>query len=219
MKHVEDQLAAMGDDLSWIDVLDSVLCLLPLHISVHDADGRFLYLNWAVSEGFGLDRSAALGKTLREIEGRSADLITGVEAMFESVFTTGRQASRTFSVPVQTGLRDFEVSVTPLFSPSGDSVALALVVGTDVTATMGSNPPRHDHAGSRPVPLPRRQQEVLRLLARGRSGPEVAEELGISVRTVEAHRHEIASKLGLSTRAAIFDYAMQHGLVWHEAPD
>ena len=56
-----------------------------------------------------------------------------------------------------------------------------------------------------------RQREVLRLLGMGMTNREVAAELGVSVRTVEAHRRGMQLKLGLHTRAEIVRYARRQG--------
>jgi non-specific serine/threonine protein kinase len=57
-----------------------------------------------------------------------------------------------------------------------------------------------------------REAEVLRLLAEGRSGPEIAEALFVSRHTVANHVSNILGKLGVSTRAAAAAYAVRHGL-------
>jgi len=62
-------------------------------------------------------------------------------------------------------------------------------------------------------PLSDREREVLRLLALGHTNQEIAELLFISVRTAETHRAHIMQKLGLSTRAELVHYALEHGLL------
>ena len=57
-----------------------------------------------------------------------------------------------------------------------------------------------------------REHEVLGLLALGFTNREVAEELNISVRTVETHRASILSMLGLRTRADLVRYARANGV-------
>lgn len=58
-----------------------------------------------------------------------------------------------------------------------------------------------------------REEEVLRLLARGYTNPDIAEELVISLKTVETHRAHILGKLGLRKRAELVHYAQTHGLL------
>lgn len=64
-----------------------------------------------------------------------------------------------------------------------------------------------------PVDLSPREIEVLRLLAQGYTNRQAAAELDISVRTVEYHRANIASKLRAPGRVALVRYAEEHGLL------
>jgi two-component system response regulator NreC len=61
--------------------------------------------------------------------------------------------------------------------------------------------------------LTEREVEVLRLIALGHTNSEIAEQLYLSVRTVESHRAHIQQKLGLTKRAALVRYALEHDLV------
>lgn len=58
-----------------------------------------------------------------------------------------------------------------------------------------------------------RETDVLRLIAAGYTNSEVARELGIGLRTVEAHRSSALRKLGLRTRADIVRYCWDAGLL------
>jgi two-component system response regulator NreC len=62
-------------------------------------------------------------------------------------------------------------------------------------------------------PLSDREREVLSLLALGHTNQEIADRLVVSVRTVEAHRSHILTKLRLSTRAELVRYAIDAGLL------
>ena len=62
------------------------------------------------------------------------------------------------------------------------------------------------------VTLPRRQQQVLRLIARGRSTKEIAQLMGISTKTVETHRARMMETLGLHGTNALMRYAIRNGL-------
>ena len=61
--------------------------------------------------------------------------------------------------------------------------------------------------------LSRREREVLRLIAEGTRSPSIAEQLHISLGTVEVHRRNIMRKLGLRTVAELTRYAVREGLV------
>jgi DNA-binding NarL/FixJ family response regulator len=64
-----------------------------------------------------------------------------------------------------------------------------------------------------PEPLSARETEILNLIADGKSNREVAAILSISVRTVEAHRATILSKLNLRNTADLVRYAIEKGYV------
>ncbi len=63
-----------------------------------------------------------------------------------------------------------------------------------------------------PTDLTAREMEVLRLLARGLSNAQIAEELVVSLLTVKAHLRSIYSKLGVTSRVAATRYALEHHL-------
>ncbi|MGH2558527.1 MAG: LuxR C-terminal-related transcriptional regulator [Thermomicrobiales bacterium] len=63
------------------------------------------------------------------------------------------------------------------------------------------------------VTLTRRERDVLKLLAEGRSDREIAEALFLSPRTVSTHVSNILGKLDVSTRSAAATYAVRAGLI------
>jgi two-component system response regulator NreC len=67
--------------------------------------------------------------------------------------------------------------------------------------------------GGPPDDLTDRELEVLRLIALGHTNSEIAEQLYLSVRTVESHRAHIQQKLRLTTRSELVRYALERGLV------
>lgn len=62
------------------------------------------------------------------------------------------------------------------------------------------------------VRLGNRESQVLRLLAEGKRAAEIAELLGISVATVDAHRRNIKQKLGIHSAVELTRYAIRAGL-------
>ncbi|MHB8243697.1 MAG: response regulator [Solirubrobacteraceae bacterium] len=64
-----------------------------------------------------------------------------------------------------------------------------------------------------PDDLSEREVDVLRLIALGHTNAEIAQQLFLSVRTVETHRSHIQQKLRLSTRAELVGYALDRGLI------
>ena len=68
-------------------------------------------------------------------------------------------------------------------------------------------------ATTAPSGLSRREVDVLRLLADGKSNQEIAETLFISPHTVATHVQNIFNKLGLDSRTAVATWAVRNGLV------
>jgi HD-GYP domain-containing protein (c-di-GMP phosphodiesterase class II) len=64
-----------------------------------------------------------------------------------------------------------------------------------------------------PAGLTTREVEVLRLLARGLSNKEIAEELVIARKTASNHIEHIYTKIGVSNRARASVFALRHGLM------
>ena len=75
-----------------------------------------------------------------------------------------------------------------------------------------------DHLQNRDSGLPHhaltpRQLEVLRLVAQGQNTKTIARDLGLSSRTVDAHRYQISRRLQVHDVAGMVRYAIRHALV------
>jgi two-component system, NarL family, response regulator NreC len=75
-------------------------------------------------------------------------------------------------------------------------------------AQLAAEPP-----SGRPGGLSEREAEVLRMITLGRTNAQIAEEMFLSVRTVETHRAHIQRKLGLADRSELVGYALDHELL------
>ncbi|MEX1241552.1 MAG: response regulator transcription factor [Cyclobacteriaceae bacterium] len=64
-----------------------------------------------------------------------------------------------------------------------------------------------------PTDLTKREQEVLVLIASGKTNKEVADELSISIKTVDAHKGHVLVKLGLKNTAELVRYAIKNNLI------
>lgn len=67
--------------------------------------------------------------------------------------------------------------------------------------------------GSEPPLLTEREREILILVAQGNSNKRIAQQLDVSVRTVETHRLNLRKKLGVETPAGLIRYALQQGWI------
>ena len=72
---------------------------------------------------------------------------------------------------------------------------------------------RGEYVGGPKDLLTRREREIVTLIAESYTGKEIAEQLVISEKTVERHRGNILSKLGLRDRVALTRYAIRRGLI------
>jgi two-component system response regulator NreC len=104
--------------------------------------------------------------------------------------------------------------------------ASELIAALDLVAEGGVPIPRilgqrlaSDHLGRAPdtADLSEREQEMLRLIAAGRSNKEIAESLTLSLRTVERHHSTIMNKLGFHNKAELLAYAVRRG--WLDSAD
>lgn len=89
------------------------------------------------------------------------------------------------------------------FSPQ---VAKIVLDDSRRAAQTGGN----ERAGSELTP---RERQILKLVAEGRSSPEIAKELDLSVKTVEGHRGRIMAKLDSRNVAGLVRHAIRLGLV------
>lgn len=69
------------------------------------------------------------------------------------------------------------------------------------------------HAAQTSQRLTAREREIVQLLAEGRSNKEVADLLGMSVRTAETHRASVLRKLGLDSLASLVRYAIRNKII------
>ena len=91
--------------------------------------------------------------------------------------------------------------------------ACVVVAGTVVEAYRAQ---RQDGESSAFSLLTRREREVLQLLAEGGSTKEIAERLGLSLKTVGTHRGHIMEKLRIHSVAGLTKYAIREGLTTAE---
>ena len=67
-------------------------------------------------------------------------------------------------------------------------------------------------AGEQRGIVTRREQLVLRHISQGLSNKRIAQELNVSVRTVETHKRNIKQKLGIDSTVGLMRYAIDYGL-------
>ncbi len=74
------------------------------------------------------------------------------------------------------------------------------------------------HNGSRNCPpkfnkISKKEREILQLVAEGEKTRDIAEKLGVSIKTIETHRRNIMKKLNIFSVAGLTKYAIQEGII------
>jgi DNA-binding NarL/FixJ family response regulator len=103
--------------------------------------------------------------------------------------------------------------VAAVEATAAGEMPLAPAIVARLVASYVQRPQATPAAATRLAPLSEREVEVLGLIGAGRSNPEIAEELFISVATVKSHVRNILAKLDLSDRAQAIVLAHECGLV------
>jgi PAS domain S-box-containing protein len=175
-------------------------------VSIQNIDGRYVYFNawpgdrtpWGLIGNFPVEFFEP--KTASEIVGRVREVaVKGTELTQEIDFAWRGEVLRFFD----------------RISPVRDAMGRIKAVMT-VSVKIGDF--RHSEAPTK-VPataskdLSAREQEILRLIAHGFTAIQVAEQLGISRKTVETHRARIMEKLNLHKTSALVSYAAKMGLL------
>ncbi len=98
-----------------------------------------------------------------------------------------------------------------------DSATAELTAARRTFEQLGAGPAERETAAlltsDHPAGLTDREVEVLRLVARGSSNPEIAGTLVLSEKTVARHLSNIFTKLGVGTRTAAAAFAFENRLV------
>lgn len=149
---------------------------------------------------------------------QAAFAIRHAEPKIAILFLTHRDGPEQLELAIAAGARGYMLKdSTPAqlvagirqiaFADDQNPQALSRIV-PDLKALAVSN-----EAYPRIAMLTSREQEVMKLLAEGRTVREVASELSLSIKTVEAHKLNLMRKLDIHNRASLVEYAMQRGLI------
>lgn len=82
-----------------------------------------------------------------------------------------------------------------------------LINGLIHKTTADDKPEEHE------IPLTKREIEIIKKIADDMSNQQIADELHISLRTVETHRRNLMQKLNVKTVVALLKYAAQHNII------
>jgi DNA-binding NarL/FixJ family response regulator len=146
---------------------------------------------------------------IKEMRERHPEVLVLVLSMYdETVYAERalRAGARGYIMKVEAA----EKVMTAIRQVLGGEVYVSPNVAANLLGRMAGGGRGGASAGPSIERLSDRELQVLRCIGRGMSGREIAEELFISVKTVEAHREHIKQKLDLSGSSELLRYAIEH---------
>lgn len=188
---------------------------------------RYKALNQSLAEMHNVPIEAHLGHSLHQILGSFAMKLA---PLYERVFATGHPSTNlevTGQLPKRSAVGRWIDNLFPLKDGSGrvkhvgcfvieitpPSISNALPwspIGKP-KSVIGNHPSGLDRR--KRTLLSHREQEVLRLLAEGKSSKEISSVLSISFRTVETYRARLMLKLGANSVVDLVHYAIRNRVV------
>ena len=196
-------------------------------VVICDRQMRYKALNKSVAEIHNVPIEAHLGHRFHEIIGSMADKVV---PLWENVFVTGQPSPNlevTGRLPKRSVAGRWIENLFPLKDGRGRVAQVGCFVIEIPSSPVVEPIPPGGHATSdarRPysnaspdripvAPLSPREQDVVRLVAEGRSNKEISSVLAISVRTVETYRARLMLKLGASSVAQLVHYAIRNRMI------
>ncbi len=114
------------------------------------------------------------------------------------------------AAPTELQMAISEVARGGAFLYPGLAKALIRAYVEDATP---ASPTQASHLAQELQVLSPRELEVLRLVAEGRTNQEIADQLVLSIKTVQAHRANVMEKLGMHDITKLVRFAVRHGLI------
>jgi DNA-binding NarL/FixJ family response regulator len=186
------EAAGVDDAVAQIEALRPSVVLLDVHLPGGAGGGGAEVIR----------RSAALLDSVRflalSVSDSAEDVVGVIRAGARGYITKGSSGS--------------EVSAAVLAVASGDAVFSPRLAGFVLDA-FGAVAGERAETSDELDRLSAREQEVMRLIARGFSYKEVAAELFISIKTVETHVSAVLRKLQLSSRHELTAWALERKLL------
>jgi PAS domain S-box-containing protein len=171
-----------------------------------DERRRFVDVNGAYVQLVGYRRSALLGRQVSEfvIGGPIVSEREWRAALRQGQFTAVGDLRREDGGQVRVEFAGHPATV------AGQQLVLF------VALTTSRRRRRFPAAPPEPAPLSNRELEVVRLIALGASGPEIAQELDVAHNTVRTHVRNSMTKLGARSRAQLVAMLLGEGAFWTE---
>jgi DNA-binding NarL/FixJ family response regulator len=173
---------------------------------------RYKALNQSVAEMHNVPIKAHLGRSFHQVLGSLAEKVV---PLWETVFATGQPSSNlevTGNLPKRSGVVRSVENIFPLMDGSGRVTHVGCFIIEITPPPMPSSFASSSDRRQRTL-LSHREQEVLRLLAEGKSSKEISSVLGISFRTVGTYRQRLMLKLQATSIVHLVHYAIRNRIV------
>lgn len=159
--------------------------------------GDILALNTQAQVLFGLEASEVIGQSIMQL----------IPSLQEGVFEQRTIFSTHMATGVHSGGTNLPLEVTiSAFQQEGKLQYLLLIHNITESRQL-------IHSENNPLEqLSPREYQVVRLVVKGQTSREIAEELTISTKTVERHRANVMWKLGTNNVVELVRLALEHGL-------
>ena len=146
-------------------------------------------------------------------DGTGMDVLKAAKRICPQVkvlLVSGEDSNPELEAMTQAGLNGF---VSKDVTPQGLSMVITSIFQEKDYFESDSENPLPGATPDKTESLTPRELEILRLSAIGKSARQIADELFISVRTVESHKEKIFNKLGCGSTTEMVNYAFLHGLI------
>ena len=197
-------LSTMLSAKDGIEVVDEASCVEEALIKVRSLVPHILIMDLAMLKTDSQDSTIAIRQTQPATALLCLAGHDGNEELETAIGAGAQGYMRRDSEPAR-----IVAAVERLAQGGGDTNSLGLSsVVPDLQALAKTN-----SRYARATPLTIREQEVVRLLADGKTVREAALELSLSIKTVEAHKLNLMRKLDIHNRASLVEYAVHSGLI------
>jgi PAS domain S-box-containing protein len=174
-------------------------------------DDKIVFVNQKLTEILGFEKKELVGMNIVNIIYREdiKKLTHKITEAYEGVrkeFSTKFQAIKKDNALVQL---EMQASMVPI--KNRKSLVCSIFTQEDMApAQLEKN---YEKKSSLLIKISKREKEVLKLLAKGLSTDEIADELNISKRTVEGHRSNLISKTEAKNSVGLVIYAIKNALI------
>lgn len=168
---------------------------------VEELEPDLMLLDLTMPDGGGFDVLAHVKKQFPEIR----VIVLTVHEAGEYAIRALREGAAGF-LPKSAASTELEQAIQTVI---GGEVYISAEMSRKTMLEVGQGKTKRDLLAT----LSPRQREVLRLIALGKTTKQIAQELGISVKTVETHRAQLMERLSIRDVAGLVRYAILVGLI------